>query len=123
MCSLRGYYNVATPCMAIPCVAFPYMAILAIPCVAILAIPCVAILAIPCMANGKLHETCMFHAMRKHDLRKHVMGISCGTTFGHARKNEVIIEWYCMELIGASVNYSGNSLREEHTYQPYTEHQ
>ena len=54
---------------------------------------------IPCVAHDKLLETCMFHATRKRDPRKHVTGlfkVYRVTTRVHACKNEVIIERYCM---------------------------
>ena len=56
MCSLRGCYNVATPHMAIPCMAILHV-------------------VIPRMAYGELHEMCMFHATRKCGPHKHMMGI------------------------------------------------
>ena len=60
-------------------------------CVPRVAIPRVTI---PRMAHDKLHETCMFHTMRKRGPRKHVTGLFKILSWCHACKNEVIIERY-----------------------------
>ena len=62
-------------------------------CVARVAI---SFVTIPRVAHDKLHETCMFHAMRKRGPAKHVMGLKFYrvATRVHTCKNEVIIEQY-----------------------------
>ena len=47
----------------------------------------------PCMAHNKLHVTCMFHAIRKHE-GCIVVFHGHGYKYEHTCKNEVIIEWY-----------------------------
>ena len=51
---------------------------------------------IPRVGHGKLHETCVFHAMRKHGPQKHVTGLFKILSCRHACQNEVIIERYHM---------------------------
>ena len=65
--------------------------------VAWMAISCVTI---PCVAHDKLHETCMFHTMRKRGSRKHLTGLFKVLSWCNACKNEVITERY-HTLIGA----------------------
>ena len=61
-------------------------------------------LGIPCVAHGKLHETCMFHATRKHGPHKHVTGMHCSFLVAPRVDTCVemklrIIEWYRMIVL------------------------
>ena len=75
MCSIHAYSASAwpVPLVIISCMTIPRT-------------------IITCMAQDELHETCIFHAARKHGPRSHVTGLFKYLSCCHTCKNEVIIE-------------------------------